>query len=615
MGARATFLNRFRNPGEPPEAEAERLRATDNWIAWVRVAAVPFAAVQVLLTPSYPDGYEAWAWAATAVLAVGAGAFLFMSRLPRSLAGRHLLGATSLAFDIGVVAAFVLVYSYEEGAPIRQLLYLPLVEGALRYGLGGGLVVPLLQLPVVVVFEWWRTHRFSEGSFDVDHVTFPLGLQLVMGLVVGWLVDRLRHESAVASSRAREAEELRDQIGRRADQLEAVSRCARALSSTLDPAEAFRRFLREAQMAFRFDRLALVLAQGDRAEVLANAGQGDETVLPAGTNVPLAGTALEEVCKTGRTVVREDMGEPPFFNEDPELVGSGLRSRVAAPLPAGDRILGMLSVSRRESSSFSADDVSLITLLGRQVATAVENIRSFEAERNAAEELRRLSTLRADFVSLVSHELRAPMASVIGCAATLRSRWRVLRPDQRESFLALIEDETSRLAALIGDVLDTSRMDAGTFSYSFAPVDVEELVREAVAMTQLGQEDVRVRADVVSPLPAVRGDRERLRQVLLNLLGNAIKYTIGGDEIEVRAAASNGRVEIAVTDHGPGIAPADQRMIFEKFGRATPSGSTPGAGLGLFIARSIVEAHDGSLEVESALGAGATFTVALPTGS
>jgi signal transduction histidine kinase len=265
-------------------------------------------------------------------------------------------------------------------------------------------------------------------------------------------------------------------------------------------------------------------------------------------------------------------------------------------------------------SSFSADDVSLITLLGRQLAAAVENIRSFEAERNAAEELRRLSALRADFVSLVSHELRAPMASVIGCAATLRSRWRVLRPDQRESFLALIEDETSRLAALIGDVLDTSRMDAGTFSYSFAPVNVEELVREAVAMTQLGHEEIQVQTELASPLPAIRGDRERLRQVLLNLLGNAVKYTGGEDEVkvDVRASATNGRVEISVTDHGPGIAPADQRMIFEKFGRATPSGSTPGAGLGLFIARSIVEAHDGSLEVESTPGSGATFTIALP---
>src|SRR5215210_6084742 len=139
MGARAPFLSWFGNAGEPPQAEAARLRATDSWIAWVRLAAVPFAAVQVLVTPAYPDGYELWAWVATAVLAAGAVVIFFLTRLPHSLPRRHLLGAASLAFDIGVVAAFALVYSFEEGTPIRQLLYLPLIEGALRYGLAGGL--------------------------------------------------------------------------------------------------------------------------------------------------------------------------------------------------------------------------------------------------------------------------------------------------------------------------------------------------------------------------------------------------------------------------------------------------------------------------------------------
>jgi signal transduction histidine kinase len=239
----------------------------------------------------------------------------------------------------------------------------------------------------------------------------------------------------------------------------------------------------------------------------------------------------------------------------------------------------------------------------------------FTAERNAAEELRRLSALRADFVSLVSHELRAPMASVIGCAATLRARWRELTAEQRESFLALIEQETGRLSTLIGDVLDTSRIEAGTFSYSFGDVDLAELVRETAAMVSLGTDEVTVNTAVHDPLPAVRGDRERLRQLLLNLLTNAAKYTVAGDEIEVRAAAEDGSVVVSVVDHGPGIAPNEQRLVFEKFGRVNSSGrSTPGAGLGLFIARSIAEAHGGSLDVYSEPGHGATFFFRLPVG-
>jgi two-component system sensor histidine kinase ResE len=240
-------------------------------------------------------------------------------------------------------------------------------------------------------------------------------------------------------------------------------------------------------------------------------------------------------------------------------------------------------------------------------------MRTYAAERNAAEELRRLSALRADFVSLVSHELRAPMASVIGCATTLRERWRELAPDQRESFLALIEQETGRLSTLIGDVLDTSRIEAGTFTYVFADVDLGDLVRETASMVELGHDEVRVVTHVRDPLPAVRGDRERLRQLLLNLVTNAAKYTVTGDEIEVRAAAEDGHVLVTVADHGPGIPADQQRLIFEKFGRVNSGGrSKPGAGLGLFIARSIAEAHGGSLDVQSEAGSGTAFTFRVP---
>jgi signal transduction histidine kinase len=273
----------------------------------------------------------------------------------------------------------------------------------------------------------------------------------------------------------------------------------------------------------------------------------------------------------------------------------------------------MVSVSREQAEAFTRDEVDLVTLLGRQIGYAVQNIRTYAAERNAAEELRRLSALRADFVSLVSHELRAPMASIIGCATTLRERWRELQPDQRESFLALISDETKRLSTLIGDVLDTSRIEAGTFTYVFSDVDLAELVRETAAMVELGHDEVSVRTRVERKLPVVQGDRERLRQLLVNLLTNAAKYTVAGDEIEVKAGSSNGLVTVTVRDHGPGIPAEQHSLVFEKFGRLNHGGkSKPGAGLGLFIARSIAEAHGGSLELSSERGMGATFTLRLP---
>jgi signal transduction histidine kinase len=227
------------------------------------------------------------------------------------------------------------------------------------------------------------------------------------------------------------------------------------------------------------------------------------------------------------------------------------------------------------------------------------------------EELRRLSSLRADFVSLVSHELRSPMAAVIGSARTLQVRWRELRPEQREAFLAVIADETTRLSALVGDVLDTSRIEAGTFSYVFSDVDLSAVVRDSVAAAEIGQDDVRLVSAVPAILPRVRGDAERLRQLVDNLISNAVKYSDAGGEVQVEAAANDGHVIVRVSDSGPGILSEHHGQIFEKFGRAAGS-AKPGTGLGLFLSRSFAEAHGGSLAVDSRPGEGATFTLTLP---
>ena len=325
---------------------------------------------------------------------------------------------------------------------------------------------------------------------------------------------------------------------------------------------------------------------------MAAAGRGAEDVFPPGSARSVKGSVLEEVLD-GKLVYRPVM-ERTRYPEERDLLDLGLNSRVLAPLQIGPRSIGMLGLVRVERDGFNPEEIELIALLGRLVATGVQNIRNYEAERNAADELRRLSALRADFVSVVSHELRSPMAAVIGAARTLHGRWRELTPAQRESFLALIGDETSRLANLISDVLDTSRIEAGTFSFSFSEVDLGELLRDVAASAELGQDEVRVITEVAGTLPRVRGDRERLRQVIQNLVENAVKYSATGGEVRLSATTYDGRVRVDVQDEGPGIPIHDQKLIFEKFGRSDAGASAkPGTGLGLFIARSIVEAHGG----------------------
>jgi signal transduction histidine kinase len=589
----------------------ERMRAQEIWIAWTRLLAVGFTIVLAVLARGEESISYERAWLVTGVFAAGAAILALLARRQWSVRGFQILGIAALAFDTAILYVFVFSHALTTGTASTRLVVLAVAEAAVRYGIVGGLGLTLVNVPLLVLAEVQRANG-SDVPFQARNVALAVSVQLLIGLIVGGLVHQLHRETRRAESRAREAEELRDAIGRHADQLEVVNRCARALASSLELSEAFRAFVRELKTALSFDRIALIGVEGGQATVIAEAG------VASGPNDvrwsrPVEQTGLGAILREGRTLVRDDLAEEPRFPEEEELVEVGMRARVLTPLAVAGRPLGALSLSRAEPASFSREDVELLTLLGRQLATAVENTRAFEAERAAAEELRRLSALRADFVSLVSHELRGPMASVVGCAATLRQRWRSLTPEQRESFLGLIEEETSRLAGLVGDVLDTSRLEAGTFTYAFADVDLEGMVNEVTALVDMGQEEVAVRAEVAGPLPAVRGDRERLRQLLINLVTNAVKYTVSGDEVEVRAEARNGLLDVSVTDHGPGISHEDQRLIFEKFGRApTAGGSKPGAGLGLFIARSIAEAHGGSLRVESAEGRGARFTVRLP---
>ena len=576
-----------------------------RWLVVLRTGLVVFSAVAVGVT-HFPAAYEPWAWGVVVYFALLTLASAILSTVELDRTARVWARALLIVGDGLAAVGFIAVFSYQTGEPYRALYLIPIAEAALRFGLVGGLIGGLVMPWATIVVDalgpgvQWRT------------AATRLLVGLLAGLVIGRLRDTLNAERARAEARAAEAERLRDELGHRVDVLETANRCARALGSSLELDEAFGAFIRELHGLVPFDRTAIVLVEGDTATTMATAGRGADEVFPPGSAGPIEGSVLARVLD-GHLVVRRDLNERQF-PEDEQLPALGLCSELVSPLLLGARTIGMLSLSRERVDAFSQDEVELVTLLGRLVATAVQNIRAYEAERRRVEELARLSQLRADFVSLVSHELRSPMAAVIGAARTLQDRWRMLTADQRESFLALIGDETSRLAALVADVLDTSRIEAGTFSYSFDDVDLRGLVDDAVEAAALAQQEVRVVASVRGRLPAIRGDRARLRQVLGNLIDNAVKYSPDGGEVRVSAAPTNGAVRISVRDDGPGIPRDHQTRIFEKFGRVdVPGASKPGTGLGLFIARSIAEAHGGSLDVSSGVEPGSTFTLTLPS--
>jgi signal transduction histidine kinase len=405
-------------------------------------------------------------------------------------------------------------------------------------------------------------------------------------------------------------------IEERSALLAVANSMALALASSLELDEAFAAFIAELSTSLPFDRAAIILEEGGgMGRVVAAAGVGADGSFAPGRRMELAGTSLEAAL-AGRTTYTADLVEGGGGGRAGQLAAElGLRSRVVVPLLAGPIAVGTLSLWRKLAHGFREDEVELATLLGRLAGTAVQNIRAYDAERARVEELARLSELRDDLVSLVSHELRSPVASLQAAAETLRRRVEELAPEQRDALLDVVADESRRLAGLVADVLDTSRIDSGTFTYTFAEVDVGEIVRETVAAAELAHAAARISFEISPPVPPVRADRERIRQVLTNLVENAVKYS-GDGAVGATVSAADGHVHVDVADDGPGIDPEHHELIFEKFGRVFGEGPTlPGSGLGLFISRSIAEAHGGTLEVRSEPGAGSTFSLVLPASS
>jgi signal transduction histidine kinase len=226
-----------------------------------------------------------------------------------------------------------------------------------------------------------------------------------------------------------------------------------------------------------------------------------------------------------------------------------------------------------------------------------------------------LAHLKSSFVSNVTHELKTPIALIRLAAETLELR-RFSTPEEGQAFLGSIVRETGRLQQLVDNILDFARLEAGQAVFRFEAVDLLAVVRETVEdfRPRLERQGFEIELDLPESLPPVRGDAVMLQHCVLNLLDNALKYSRTRREVKVSAEAREGAVAASVTDHGIGIAPADQKRIFEKFVRVEAGlvHDVRGAGLGLSLVQQIVRAHGGRVELESSPGEGSTFTVVLP---
>jgi two-component system phosphate regulon sensor histidine kinase PhoR len=230
-------------------------------------------------------------------------------------------------------------------------------------------------------------------------------------------------------------------------------------------------------------------------------------------------------------------------------------------------------------------------------------------------DVRRLERIRQEFISNVSHELKTPLTSIKGFVETLLDG-ALEDPHNNRAFLETINEQANRLMRLIEDILDLSAIEARRVEYRFEAVTLRDIVDRifAALMPQARAHHIELKLDLPETLPTVRADREKLAQILLNLLENAIKFNRSGGHVTLKARHADGRISLSVTDDGPGIAPEDLPRVFERFYRGDKSHSqvVPGTGLGLAIVKHLVEAHQGTVTVESLPDQGATFRFSLP---
>ncbi|HEX2390369.1 MAG TPA: ATP-binding protein, partial [Casimicrobiaceae bacterium] len=297
------------------------------------------------------------------------------------------------------------------------------------------------------------------------------------------------------------------------------------------------------------------------------------------------------------------------------LVQCGYRSVLAVPLVREDHLLGALAVHRRTAGAFAPEVIGLVRTFATQSALAIQNAQLFREIDAKSRQLEVASRHKSEFLANMSHELRTPLNAIIGFSEVLAERMFGDINDKQAEYLADILESGRHLLSLINDILDLSKIEAGRMELDVTHFDLYAAIENTLILVRerAQRHAIALRHDLDERLGMIRADERKLKQVLLNLLSNALKFTPDGGHIDVRARLHDGVVEIGVSDTGVGIAPEDQATVFEEFRQVGAAAKkVEGTGLGLAISRKIIELHGGTIRVDSHLGSGSTFTITLP---
>jgi signal transduction histidine kinase/CheY-like chemotaxis protein len=433
---------------------------------------------------------------------------------------------------------------------------------------------------------------------------------------------RLLHIAGNSIAIALEKQRLLRDSQRRALELQSAAEIARDTTKTLSFDALLSGIVNLVVQRFGFNHAGIFLLDDTGKYAIIQEATGE-----AGRQMKLQGFRLATGSKSiigtvtgsGIPMMVNDTSQSILYYADPLLPDT--KSELAVPLKLGERIIGALDIQANRQNAFSQDDITVFQILADQIAVAIDNARAYELSQKAIAEMKEVDRLKSQFLANMSHELRTPLNSIIGFSRViLKGIDGVVNDVQKQDLLA-IYNSGQHLLNLINDILDLSKIEAGKMELSFSEVNLSDTIN-SVMTTAIGlvkDKPIQLLHKVPADLPTIQADSTRIRQVLLNLISNAAKFTDEGS-ITVEAMVSTNGVDtpeimITVTDTGMGVSDEDQVKLFQPFSQVddSPTRKTGGTGLGLSICRSLIELHGGRIGLlSSEVGKGSVFYFTLP---
>jgi GAF domain-containing protein len=463
--------------------------------------------------------------------------------------------------------------------------------------------VPLLRegSPIGVILVSRRTVR----PFDNKHIE---------------LVSTFADQAVIAIENVRLFEEVQSrtrELSQSVEELRALGEVGQAINSTLDVEAVLARIVAKAVQLSDTEAGTIYTFDDSRQEFRLRATYGMDEEMIAAIRDRSIGTGQTAIGKAAAD--RAPLQIPDVLQEQSlvldVIVRAGYRSMLVVPLLRPDQIIGALVVRRRAPGEFPKSTIALLRTFADQSVLAIQNARLFREIEEKSRELEQASQHKSQFLANMSHELRTPLNAILGYTELMADGAYGEPSEKMLGVLKRLESNGKHLLGLINDVLDLSKIEAGQLVLELSDYSIQDIAQTVRSTLEPLAADKKLgfKVEVAPQLPSGRGDGRRLTQVLINLVGNAIKFTDAGD-VAIKAEAHNGSFYVLVRDTGAGISAADQTKLFQEFQQADNAITKKkgGTGLGLAISKRIIEMHGGKIWVESQPGQGSTFAFTLP---